>query len=121
MMTYFFIEFAYGRDLGEFGFTNLKTESGRRQHRAGSGEEGYDIDAKVDDSAAERFGEDCGLAFFHGRCGYRSQMILMLQSLLADRFKLKVHSETKQGSVYALVLAKAAQSSRPLHHLIPPQ
>jgi uncharacterized protein (TIGR03435 family) len=32
-------------------------------------------------------------------------MILMLQSLLADRFKLRVRRETKQGPVYALVVA----------------
>jgi bla regulator protein BlaR1 len=34
------------------------------------------------------------------------QMQLMLQTLLADRFKLKVHRETKEGAVYALVVAK---------------
>src|ERR1035441_1739701 len=31
---------------------------------------------------------------------------LMLQALLAERFKLKVHSETKPGPVYELVVAK---------------
>lgn len=34
------------------------------------------------------------------------QLRLMLRSLLEDRFKLKVHRETKEGPVYALVLAK---------------
>lgn len=34
------------------------------------------------------------------------QVRLMLQSLFEDRFKLKVHRETKEGPVYALVLAK---------------
>jgi len=34
------------------------------------------------------------------------QMQLMLQTLLADRFKLTVHRETKEGAVYALVVAK---------------
>jgi len=33
-------------------------------------------------------------------------MILMLQSLLADRFKLRLRRETKQGPVYALVVAE---------------
>jgi uncharacterized protein (TIGR03435 family) len=35
-----------------------------------------------------------------------AQMRLMLQNLLADRFKLKVHQEEKRVSVYALVVAK---------------
>ena len=36
-----------------------------------------------------------------------AQMNLMLQSLLADRFKLKVHRETRQSDVYRLVKARA--------------
>ena len=36
----------------------------------------------------------------------RDQVALMEQSLLADRFKLKVHFETRQMPVYALVVAK---------------
>src|SRR4051812_34890068 len=36
----------------------------------------------------------------------REQLNLMLQSLLADRFKLVMHRETRQGPVYALVLAR---------------
>ena len=39
----------------------------------------------------------------------REQMRLMMQSLLADRFKLAVHRETKEGPVYALVLVKPGQ------------
>jgi len=35
-----------------------------------------------------------------------NQLRLMLQSLLADRFNLKVHTETKQNSVYLLEVAK---------------
>ena len=35
----------------------------------------------------------------------REQMQLMMQSLLADRFKLAVHTETNEGPIYALVLA----------------
>jgi uncharacterized protein (TIGR03435 family) len=38
------------------------------------------------------------------------QMRLMLQSLLADRFKLVVHTEIKQGPVYALVLSKPGKT-----------
>ena len=34
------------------------------------------------------------------------QLRLMLQSLLQERFRLKVHRETKEGPIYALVVAK---------------
>jgi uncharacterized protein (TIGR03435 family) len=36
----------------------------------------------------------------------KDQMRLMVRSMLADRFKLRVHRETKQVPVYALVLAE---------------
>jgi uncharacterized protein (TIGR03435 family) len=36
----------------------------------------------------------------------KEQMRLMMQSLLADRFKLVVHTDTRQVPVFALVLAK---------------
>ncbi len=36
----------------------------------------------------------------------REQLLLMLEPLLADRFKLTFHRETRQVRVYALVLAK---------------
>ena len=51
--------------------------------------DGYDIDAKAGGNASQR------------------QMWLMLQSLLEDRFKLKVHHETKELPVYALTAAKS--------------
>jgi uncharacterized protein (TIGR03435 family) len=38
--------------------------------------------------------------------GQATQLQLMLQALLADRFHLKVHREKKQLSVYALTIAK---------------
>ena len=31
---------------------------------------------------------------------------MMLQALLADRFKLRVHHETQEGNIYALTFAK---------------
>jgi uncharacterized protein (TIGR03435 family) len=49
---------------------------------------GYDIVAKADHPAP------------------RDQLRLMLQSLLADRFKLTLHSESKTGPVYRLTVAK---------------
>ena len=48
----------------------------------------FDITAKAPDAATPQ------------------QMNDMLQSLLADRFKLKVHRETRQGDVYRLVKAR---------------
>lgn len=36
----------------------------------------------------------------------RKQMMTMLQALLADRFHLMVHRETKEANVYSLVVAK---------------
>jgi len=38
----------------------------------------------------------------------------MMRSLLADRFKLVAHTETKEGPVYALVLAKAGKTGSQL-------
>jgi bla regulator protein blaR1 len=40
----------------------------------------------------------------------KDQMRLMMQSLLADRFKLKVHFETQQMPVFALTLVKPGQT-----------
>ena len=57
------------------------------------GADRYDVDAKVDVSAAT------------GHVDYGP----MQQTLLADRFKLKVHRETKELPVYSLVLAKGGR------------
>jgi bla regulator protein BlaR1 len=40
----------------------------------------------------------------------KDQMRLMMQSLLVDRFKLKIHHETRQLPVYALVLDKPGRT-----------
>jgi uncharacterized protein (TIGR03435 family) len=69
--------------------------------------EKYDIDAKLEDPVADSVGEDFQKLPPDQR---RKQMGLMLQSvqsLLADRFKLKVSRETKELPVYALVVAKS--------------
>ena len=50
--------------------------------------ERYAIEAKADGNAS------------------RAQMFLMLQSLLEDRFQLKIHRETRELPVYALVPAR---------------
>lgn len=39
----------------------------------------------------------------------KDQMRLMMQALLADRFKLMVHRETRQAPIFALVLTKPGQ------------
>jgi len=42
----------------------------------------------------------------------KAQRMLMLQALLADRFKLAVHRETKELPIYALVVAKSKPKFR---------
>lgn len=59
--------------------------------------EGYTIEAKAEPGAIAPGALD--RAKIH-------QLALMLQSLLANRFHLKVHRETKEGPIYALLLAK---------------
>jgi bla regulator protein BlaR1 len=44
----------------------------------------------------------------------KDQMRLMMQSLLADRFKLAVHFETREGPVLALTLVKPGQTGAKL-------
>ena len=45
----------------------------------------------------------------------KAQMRLMMQSLLADRFKLAIHFETREVPVFALVLAKPGKTGPQLH------
>lgn len=66
----------------------------------------FDVDAKMDDATAEampRLNREEG--------AQRPQ--LMLRALLADRFKLRVHTETKQGDVYELVIAHGGAKLKP--------
>src|SRR5580693_10251190 len=48
------------------------------------------------------------------------QVRLMFQSLLADRFKLKVHRDSKQLSVYHLVIGKSGSKLKPVPPDAPP-
>jgi uncharacterized protein (TIGR03435 family) len=61
----------------------------QKQLPAWASEEQFDIEAKTDNHHATK-----------------DEMRLMMQSLLADRFKLVLHSTTEQVAVYALVVAK---------------
>jgi hypothetical protein len=59
----------------------------------------YDVDARIDQSLVARFEK-----LSHEE--RKQQMSLMTQSLLADRFKLKVHVESVELPIYALLFAK---------------
>jgi len=61
--------------------------------------EKFDVDAKVQDSIAEQLRE-------LPHVQQQEQLRLMLQSLLADRFALKITRSTKELPVFNLVLAK---------------
>jgi uncharacterized protein (TIGR03435 family) len=43
----------------------------------------------------------------------RNQMLVMLQTLLADRFQLKAHHETQQGTVFVLSVDKSGHKLKP--------
>jgi bla regulator protein BlaR1 len=59
----------------------------------------YNIEAKQDDSSTD-------VQRKLSRDDQGEQLRLMLQSMLADRFKLTLHHETKDLPIYALVVAK---------------
>jgi uncharacterized protein (TIGR03435 family) len=66
----------------------------------------FDIRAKVDEATAARLDQ-------LGREERRAQNQAMFQQLLADRFQLKVHWETRQLPVYALVPVKSGVKLKP--------
>jgi uncharacterized protein (TIGR03435 family) len=66
----------------------------------------FDIDAKADPSVDDQMR---GLSSEAGRL----QKQKMLQALLADRFQLKLHQETRELPIYALVLAKGGPKFQP--------
>ena len=66
----------------------------------------FDINAKADPSVDDQMR---GLSSEAGRL----QKQKMLQALLADRFQLKLHQETRELPIYALVLAKGGPKFQP--------
>lgn len=62
-----------------------------------SGRDVYDVDARVEE----------------GRTLILDQARRMLQTLLADRFQLKIHHETRELPIYALVLGKKPPKLKP--------
>jgi bla regulator protein blaR1 len=73
----------------------------------------YDIDARIDESlsaALEIMPND----------KRKEQTNLMMQSLLADRFKLKVHFALRELPVFALVVAKGGPKLTPAPRELPP-
>jgi uncharacterized protein (TIGR03435 family) len=68
----------------------------------------YDIDAKVDDSLAYKTGKliETNVAGNFPPWLRHEQLMLMIQSLLADRFKLKLTHKIEQSPIYALAVSK---------------
>ena len=72
----------------------------------------YEIQAKIEDSLFAAMQKMTPAQ-------QREQVDLMQQSLLADRFKLKVHFETRDTPVYALVVAKGGPKLTPAKDGVP--
>ena len=68
--------------------------------------ERYDIMAKAGDSGASDSPDDLRKMTDEQRRTVGEQMRERLRALLAERFQLTIHRETKEQSVYALVVAK---------------
>jgi len=66
----------------------------------------YDIMAKPASGDSETPASDPSQLTDAQRKSAREQMEQRLQALLADRFQLKIHRETKEESVYALLVSK---------------
>jgi uncharacterized protein (TIGR03435 family) len=66
----------------------------------------FDVEAKSDPSADEQMGK---LTTYQGK----AQKQAMIQALLADRFRLATHTETRELPIYALVVAKGGAKLNP--------
>jgi uncharacterized protein (TIGR03435 family) len=86
---------------------NIKSDDQLPSDPKWIGSEKFDIDAKLDDSEVAAIAD---LPAEEKFARYR----LMVQSLLADRFKLKLSDRTRNVPIYALVLAKNGSKLTPL-------
>ena len=93
------IAFAYNVP---FGFERIRVVGGPDW----LGSDDYEIQAKIEDSLYAAMQK-------MNPAQQREQVNLMEQSLLADRFKLKVHFETREMPMYALVIAKGGPKLTP--------
>ncbi len=73
--------------------------------------ERYDIVAKGNGMSASE--DELRAMTSEQRLAFKQQLVLKLQSLLADRFQLKVHRETRELTSYDLVIAKNGQKLQP--------
>jgi bla regulator protein blaR1 len=89
---------ATAKKLIEFSY-NVQTDDQLSGAPNWISSEEYDIDAKIEDSEVEHLQKLPSDQM-------KNQIQFLVQSLLADRFKLKVSYTTKQLPVYALVIAK---------------
>jgi uncharacterized protein (TIGR03435 family) len=92
------ISFAYG----------LKSEGQLVGLPGWTDSERFDVEARMDEDDASAFQKLTGQQ-------QREQSALMLRPLLADRFKLKIHHETRMLPVYALVVAKGGVKLKESH------
>src|SRR5690349_3137039 len=77
--------------------------------RSAYGMEAYRILGGPDWTASERY----DIVAKAAAAAPKDQLMLMLQTLLEDRFKLKVHRETRELPVYGLVVARNGPKLRP--------
>lgn len=115
--TRFLIEFAYGR-------SSVPPYDALRPSQLVGGPswirtDQYDVEAKVDDALGEKFAKaPPDKPYFRAPSKEVTyQMQLMMQSMLVERFNLKVHREMREGPVFALVVAKGG--AKFLHTKLP--
>ena len=73
---------------------------------AGNQNKLYDIEGKIPDEMFVQMQNMTDVA-------KRGEISTMMRSLLADRFKLKVHSESRESKIYELVVAKGTPPKLP--------
>ena len=77
----------------------------------------YDIIARVDPDDVEAFKKLSNLSMQETIAALTAQQatgeMLMVQQLLADRFQLRLHRESRERSVYALSLTKGGSRLKP--------